>query len=145
MSSPIQKGRPRVWRESDGVGALPQTWGAYRFLQPEGMVAYLGITSNLYNRISWHRSVRIHYDPAIHSVQYQIAQPGAHWDELCEWEKSKIAQHSPELITYIGGNGKKPAIEINGGLVEIPENQSVEDVLIEKGLFERLGAMLRFW
>lgn len=49
MDSPFARGRPRVWRESDGIGALPRAWGAYRFRGSES-VAYIGITSNLYNR-----------------------------------------------------------------------------------------------
>jgi len=126
------------------VGALPQSWGAYRFRERDG-IAYLGITSNLYSRISQHRSVRRYYDPSIHVVEYQIAQSGTTWDQLRAWEKHKIAAHSPDLITYIGGNGRRPAIEVNGEVIELEHDESVEDVLVEMGLFQRLGSLLRFW
>ena len=144
MSSPFSRGRPRIWRERDGIGSLPRSWAAYRFRQPEG-IAYLGITSNLYSRISQHRSVQQYYNPTLHVVEYQIAQPGSDWDQLCQWEKAKIAQHSPELVTYIGGNGRRPAIEINGELVEVAQDESIEDVLVEMGFFERMGSILKFW
>jgi hypothetical protein len=89
--------------------------------------------------------VQQYYNPTLHVVEYQIAQPGADWDQLCLWEKAKIAKHSPELVTYAGGNGRRPAIEINGELVEVAQDESIEDVLVEMGFFERMGSILKFW
>lgn len=142
MRSPFSRGRPRVWRESHGVGALPRAWGAYRFRGPEG-IAYVGITSNLYSRISQHRSDQRYYDRTIHTVEYQLAEQGVSWNDLCAWERRKIASHSPDLVTYVGGNGRRPAIQINGQAVELPEDESVEDVLVEMGFFGRLKSLLR--
>lgn len=141
MPSPFMPGRPRVWREEDGVKSLPKAWGAYRFKEGS-YIDYIGIASNLYNRVSWHRSQRIYYNPEIHSIEYQIAQMGISWDDMREWEIRKIKQHSPGLVTYAGGNGKRPAIEINGELIEPRGDESFEDAIIRKGFFD---VLTDFW
>ena len=144
MGSPFARGRPRVWREQDGLRVVPKAWAAYRFRDGDE-VDYVGITSNLYSRISQHRSVGQYYDVGVHVVEYQLARPGSDWDSLCRWEKKKIAQHAPGLVTYVGGNGRRPAIDINGELVEVAEDESVEDVLVEMGYFDRLVSLFRIW
>jgi hypothetical protein len=72
-----------------------------------------------------------------------LAEQGVSWNDLCAWERRKIASHSPDLVTYVGGNGRRPAIQINGQAVELPEDESVEDVLVEMGFFGRLKSLLR--
>lgn len=132
MNSPFSRGRPRVWREGESLSLFPNQWGAYRF-SSNSEIAYIGITSNLYNRISWHRSTRRYYNPSIHKVEFQIATDGIVWDDLREWEKLKIAKHSPSLVTYIGGNGRRPGVMIKGQVIEVLQNESIEDVLIKSG------------
>lgn len=138
MSSPFSRGRPKIWRERDTMKALPHVWGAYRFREERG-IAYIGITSNIYNRISQHRSTQAYYDPEIHIIEFQEAQLGVHWNSMCSWEKEKIFKHSPHLVTYIGGNGRRPAIEVNGEVIELREDESVEDTLTRLGMFNRIG------
>lgn len=130
MNSPFTRGRPRVWREGEPLSLFPNQWGAYRF-SSDKEVAYIGITSNLYNRINWHRSTNRYYNPSCHKIEYQIAADGISWDDLREWEKRKIAQHSPNLVTYVGGNGRRPAVHKNGQVIEILQNESIEDVLVK--------------
>ncbi|MPW36185.1 GIY-YIG nuclease family protein [Vibrio sp. B1Z05] len=142
MSSPFGQGRPKKWEETDGMSALPKTWGAYRFKGHDG-VDYLGITSNIYNRISQHRSVKTYFRSGEHYVEYQEARVGTTWDELCSWEKTKIQKHSPNLVTYIGGNGRRPAIQVNGKVIEIADNESIEDTLIKHGLFSRMSDFIK--
>ena len=142
MSSPFPSGRPRVWRESDPMSDLPREWGAYRFKDGRS-TDYIGITSNIYNRISLHRSTEAYYDSRIHVVEYQIASNGATWDDLREWEISKIKQHSPSLVKYIGGNGRRPTIDVNGKIIEVDANESIEDTLVEHGFFNQLYSFVR--
>lgn len=132
MNSPFSRGRPRVWREGESLSLLPNQWGAYRF-SSDCEIAYIGITSNLYNRISWHRSTRRYFNPGLHKIEYQIASDGITWDDLREWEKRKIVQHSPNLVTYIGGNGRRPGVVVNGQIIEVFQNEAIEDVLIKAG------------
>ena len=141
MSAPFSRGRPRIWTEDDGPKSLPKEWGAYRFMSDD-KVRYIGITSNIYNRMSDHRSSRVIYGPHIHRIEYQIAQDGTSWDDLMKWEKAKIKQHSPDLNVTEGGNGKRPIIQVAGGhIIEVNKYESYEDALVRSGF---LGLLRRF-
>lgn len=152
--SPFSKGRPFVWRETDGLACLPKEWGAYRFVRispvgedetesnSNGRVDYVGITSNVYMRIAKHRSTRKIYDATRHVVHYQIANDGATWEQLCRWEVEKIAAHKPALVKTKGGNGKPPALTIAGLEVEPSGNESVEDAVVRLGLLDRFIALM---
>lgn len=128
MQSPFTRGRPYLWDESrHRPGDIPREWGIYRFIQSDKTVDYIGITSNLYNRISDHRSKATYYNSGMHVVNYQLARIGTTWDEMRQWEVFKIQQRNPGLVTYIGGNGRRPAIEVNGEIVEMCDGESVQE------------------
>ena len=109
MGSPFGRGKPNIWKEEDGLSALPKSCGAYRFIHREdkSVVDYIGITNNLYNRMSNHRTTNKQYDPNTHLVHYQTCHPNE-WQALMQWEKQKISQHEPHLCKYVGGNGRVP-------------------------------------
>lgn len=143
VESPFGRGQPRVWRENDGIRELPKQWGAYRFVREDRCVDYLGVTSNLYSRISNHRSTKLVYDPSVHTVRYQVASAGVSWSQMCEWEIHKIAKHDPALVTYKGGNGRVPQVSICGQPIELQKNESVEDAAERMGLFSSFIQLFR--
>lgn len=138
----ISRGRPRVWRESEGLTALPSEWALYRIMEPTGEPRYIGITVDLKRRTSEHRRTG-NFDGSIHHLQYQMAAKGVSWDELCAWERRKIQQHQPHGVTYAGGNGRRPAIQINGVIVEPDVGESMEDAVARQGLLRRFMSLFR--
>ena len=140
----ISSGRPRVWREEEGLSALPKAWSIYRIVEFSGEIFYIGITSNLYARLSWHRN---HPDGKFfsgrHELNYQLASQGVHWDDMCGWEQRKIGQHQPVGVTYIGGNGRRPAVEINGQVVQAGNNETIEDAAERAGLLGQFIDLFR--
>ena len=147
MGSPFEKGKPRVWREEDGPGRMPKSPGAYRFIREDKRaIDYIGITGNLYQRLSSHRCTNKQYDPTVHRVEYQTVDASSTtWAELCAWEAMKIGVHRPPLNKTKGGNGRVPKVflESIGVEVEVGPSESIEDALEKKGLLHRLMELFR--
>jgi diketogulonate reductase-like aldo/keto reductase len=146
MSNPFNPGRPTVWCEQDGLKNVPRVAGAYRFVQKDnGTIDYIGITSNLYTRMSNHRSDKKKYDPTIHRVAYQVAESDHTWSQLCAWEAMKIGVHRPPLNKTRGGNGKVAKVYIPALRSElaVARDESIEDAAERKGLLSRLIDLFR--
>lgn len=144
MSSPFDRGRPSVWCENDGPSRMPRKPGAYRFVRVDGKsIDYIGITSNLYNRLSNHRSTNTQYDPDLHRVEYQVARSEADWAKLCDWEARKIGVHRPPLNKTSGKNGRVAKQYLGDIEVEVEVTQSIEDAMERKGLLGRLMGLFR--
>ena len=138
----ISSGRPRVWREEDGLSALPRDWAIYRIMEPSDDIYYVGITTNIYARISQHRSSG-KFVSGRHEVHYQLAAEGVSWDEMMEWEQRKISQHQPSGVTYAGGNGRRPMIQVNGQVFEVDEDETIEDAAERAGLLNQFMRLFR--
>lgn len=138
----ISSGRPRIWRPENSTSDLPTAWALYRITEHAGAIHYIGITSNLRRRTGEHRRSG-NFNPSIHHLQYQVAAQGVHWRELQAWEQRKIQQHAPPGVTYIGGNGRPPAIQVNGEVIDIAPGESAEDAIERHGLLERFVRLFR--
>lgn len=144
MSSPFDCGRPSVWCEKDGLSLIPKSPGAYRFVRVDSRsIDYIGITSNLYNRLSNHRSTNTQYDPDLHRVVYQVARSEADWAKLCDWEARKIGVHRPPLNKTSGKNGRVAKQYLEEIEVEVEVTESIEDAMERNGLFSRLVGLFR--
>jgi excinuclease UvrABC nuclease subunit len=142
MRNPFGPGRPRMWSEADGMSRLPRSPGAYRFVNVQSrVIEYIGITANLYGRMSNHRSTQKKYDPVLHRVEYQLADSDHEWSQLCAWEVGKIKRHDPSRNHTVGGNGRfsKRYHTGAGENVKLATVQSMEDAAGRSG---RLGRIL---
>lgn len=142
MNSPFNRGRPSVCCEKDGLGRMPKSPGAYRFVRVDSKsIDYIGITSNLYNRLSTHRSTNTQYNPDLHRVEFQVARSEADWAKLCDWEARKIGVHRPPLNKTSGKNGRVAKQYLEEIEVDVEVTESIEDAVERRGLFSRMAGL----
>ena len=141
MCSPFNRGRPNVWCENENRSSdMPKKPGAYRIVRVDDRtIDYIGITSNLYNRLSNHRSTNKQYDPLTHRVEYQEASSEAGVDATLRLEARKIGVHRAPLNKTSGKNGRiaRSFLEEAGRQVEVKQEESIEDAIERGGLLDR--------
>ncbi|MCC5786727.1 MAG: GIY-YIG nuclease family protein [Phycisphaerales bacterium] len=119
---------------------MPRSAGGYRFVSVDGgSIDYIGITSNLYSRLSQHRSTKPYGDPERHRVEYQVARTDHDWAQLCGWEAEKIGVHRPSLNATRGRNGRVASVYLQNKEIPVAVNESIEDAAARRGL---LGLVL---
>ena len=135
MANLFGRGRPARWSESQGMKTIPKAAGAYRFVRiGVKTVDYIGITSNLYDRIANHRSTKHYYNRDVHLVEYQVARGEHDWAQLCDWETRKIGVHRPTLNKTRGGNGRVAEVYLEGKQLVVSPKESLEDAAVRVGL-----------
>jgi|GEM_PF-5085975 len=149
MSSPFTSGKPKVWNsDRDLPSDIPRSCGAYRFVnKSDSEVVYIGITGNLYNRMSAHRcSKKSVYDPSQHNLHYQTCRPNSRtWDDLRKWEVEKIQQHDPRFNRCKGGNGKVPLkLYYDGTVIDVGNKESVSDAMHRQGFWPKLASIFGY-
>lgn len=138
----ISSGRPRIWRPDQDITLLPDEWALYRIAEQSGALHYIGITSKLRTRVRQHHRTG-NFDPVAHHLQFQLASKGVTWDELMAWERRKIRDHQPTGVTYAGGNGRRPMVQVNGAALSVDPGESVEDAMERHGLLARFVSLFR--
>lgn len=114
-ASALRPGRMTHGKRED-LSDIPHQWGLYRLHQVSGAV-YVGITSDLRNRLRAHaRSRRLDLAGG-GRVEFALAKVGASWESLCLAEVEHIARMlarglEVENLTQ-GANGRPPAWAYN--------------------------------
>lgn len=98
-------GRPFKFTPATGQGCKPpHRPGEYRIRDSAGTILYIGETNDLHRRMQEHiRSGKL---TGSHSIEFQLADGRSSSQTRRVHERSKIAQHAPQLNRSGGGEGR---------------------------------------
>ena len=112
---PFRRGRPYKYNPANPHSSQPPAKaGEYRIKNAKNEIKYIGIASDLKRRMNQHkRSGKFQPGGRNGDVfEYQIAQPGAQFEDLCSHERNKIAQHNPTDNKRAGGAGRRTLLGV---------------------------------
>lgn len=108
--TPYGPGRPHKYDPSKPNSLQPPAApGEYRIRNHKNQLKYIGIASDLKRRMKQH-ILTGEFDARAKksdTFEYQLAKPGAQFEDLCRHERSKIALHNPLDNKRGGGGGRR--------------------------------------
>ena len=140
----ISVARSRGWKQEEGLSVLPRRCAVYQIMELSGGLSYIGVTGNLFDRISWHRT-----DPkgtifsGRHELSYQLVSSTTKWDEIREWEQAKITKHQRTGVTLVSINGRCSTFQVNGVAFQVQKNETIEDAVQRAGLLDQFMGVFR--
>jgi hypothetical protein len=107
MTRMYRPGRYSTYDPFKGEGRCPPSKpGLYR-VKNDDKIMYIGLASNLGNRIGTHVSKAEKLKPG-EKVEWIAGDSRNSFDKLREYEREKIQQHNPHRNKSDGGEGRRP-------------------------------------